>query len=473
MKKIAVFLLFTLLFVTTSLAQSFRLDVEATSATVTPGESVVFKGYVHNTSDAAEVIKMVRKTQSLPDGWKTTLCFGNSCYPDFVDEPDPVSVEAADSVFFDITFNTDENPGSGEVWLVFENLVSGEKDSLLFTVETETPPPFTVEPEATTLEGKPGESFVMKGYIHNRSNETMVIKLTRVENSIPEDWTTTLCFGSNCYPSFVDQPDPVAVNAGDSLFFDITFNTGAVPDTGKALLRFEDLVSGYKDSLWFHASTLVPAAIKLGQTVASASGMSGDTFELGGYVYNLTDSLITVNLVRFCNNLPDGWTSSICFDVCVSPAVDTVTSVIAPMDSLPYTLTVTTQGSEKDSGEVCLKFYAVGAYDTLSQNFNVTVTPTAIDESPEAVNRDFRLFGNFPNPFNPQTTIRYRIERTARVKIDIFTVNGQQVMTLLDRVQKSGYHEVMLNAEHLSSGVYYYRLKTPKHVAYGKMILLK
>jgi hypothetical protein len=46
-------------------------------------------------------------------------------------------------------------------------------------------------------------------------------------------------------------------------------------------------------------------------------------------------------------------------------------------------------------------------------------------------------------------------------------------MRLLDRVQKGGYHEVLLNAERLSSGVYYYRLKTPEHVAYGKMILIK
>ncbi len=463
-----------LLLLTTLLsAQTLRVEVTDSTASGAPDSSFVFKGYVHNDGASVEVVKLRRTLNNIPDGWSTTLCFGSSCYPAWVDEPDPVSVNPGDSIFFDIAFNTDANPGSGQARLLFEALVSGEKDSIVFSVKTETPPSFTISPEITEDHGRPGESFVFKGYIHNRTNDVVVIKMTRVENLIPQNWSTTLCFGSNCYPSFVSEPDPVAINAGDSTFFDITFNTAEVPDTGKVLLRFEDVVSGQKDSLYFKVSTLMPAAIKLGHTIRQMSGVAGDSFQLGGYVFNLTDSLLTVNLIRVLNDLPQGWSSSICFDVCVSPNADSVQSLIAPQDSLAYTLTVYSAGSANDSAKIRLKFFAQGAYDTLYQDFSVSVTATGLENGNTQMARDFRLFGNFPNPFNPSTTIRYQLGSPTRVTIDLFTVDGRFVRTLFDGIQKEGYHKVAVQASHWASGIYYYRLKTRRHTAFGKMILLK
>ena len=472
MKKSA--LIFIVLFFTISaFAQTLRVDVMDSTATGDPGGSFVLKGYVHNIGNSSEVVQLTRKTNDIPDGWTTTLCFGNSCYPSFVDKPDPVGVEPGDSIFFDITFNTDDNPGYGEALLLFEAMVSGEKDSILFSVKTETPAPFSIDLPTTSDHGKPGQSFVLKGYIHNNMSDAVIIQMTRVQNNIPDDWATTLCFGSSCYPSFVDKPDPVGINPGDSAFFDITFNTGQVPDSGKTLLRFEDLVSGYKDSLWFDVSTIQEAALKLGHTISAASGEAGDSFELGGYVFNLTDSLVTVNLIRVLNQMPEGWSSSICFDVCVGPNTDSVQSAIAPMDSLAYTLTVYTAANANDSAKVRLKFFAVGAYDTLYQDFSVSTTATGIEDHKGLLGKEFRLFGNYPNPFNPSTAIRYNLNNQSRVKIDLFNVKGQFITTLLNQKQKAGYHEVLFKADHLPSGTYYYRLKTEEHTAFGKMLLIK
>ena len=454
-------------------AQTLRIDVTDTTASGEPGGSFVLKGYVHNIGNAAEVVQLTRKTNDIPDGWTTTLCFGSSCYPSFVDKPDPVGINPGDSVFFDITFNTDENPGYGEALLLFESLVSGEKDSILFSVTTHMPKKFAIDVTDTVMHSKPGESIVFKGYVHNTSSDAQVIKLTRKINDIPIDWTTTLCFGSSCYPSFVNEPDPVGVNPGDSIFFDIAFNSGQTPDSGKALLLFEDIITGEKDSVWFKASTIAFPAFELLPTDTSAEGIAGNTFELGGYVHNLTDSLLTINLVRILNDLPTGWSSSLCFDVCVSPDQDTVVSAIGPMDSLAYTITVYSADSVSGTANIGLKFFAHGAYDTLYQNFAVSATATGIGKENTLQNRQFRLLGNYPNPFNPQTTIRYQLAEESKVIIDIFNVNGRHVATLFNARQKAGYHQIHFNASALPSGIYYYRLKTRRHNAFGKMILVK
>ncbi|RLD09332.1 peptidase S8, partial [candidate division KSB1 bacterium] len=77
------------------------------------------------------------------------------------------------------------------------------------------------------------------------------------------------------------------------------------------------------------------------------------------------------------------------------------------------------------------------------------------------------------NPFNPQTTIRYQLAEESKVIIDIFNVNGRHVATLFNARQKAGYHQIHFNASALPSGIYYYRLKTLRHNAFGKMILVK
>ena len=85
------------------------------------------------------------------------------------------------------------------------------------------------------------------------------------------------------------------------------------------------------------------------------------------------------------------------------------------------------------------------------------------DEWRNQVPKEFVLMQNYPNPFNPVTTIRYGLPSMAQVKIEVFNVLGQQVKTLIDKQQPAGYHEVLLDASGLGSGVYFYRM-TAKNV---------
>jgi len=90
----------------------------------------------------------------------------------------------------------------------------------------------------------------------------------------------------------------------------------------------------------------------------------------------------------------------------------------------------------------------------------------------------FSLSQNFPNPFNPQTSIRYALPQDANVRIVIFNVLGQKVKTLVDGQQAAGYNTVWWdgkdeNGDQVASGIYFYRLQADKFSEVKKMMLMK
>ncbi|MDH3892503.1 MAG: T9SS type A sorting domain-containing protein [candidate division Zixibacteria bacterium] len=103
----------------------------------------------------------------------------------------------------------------------------------------------------------------------------------------------------------------------------------------------------------------------------------------------------------------------------------------------------------------------------------VSFAPTAAPR-PE----DFTLFQNYPNPFNPATQIDFGLKVASDVRLTVYDLLGRQVMTLLDSRLDAGRHSTTWNGRDqngqvVSSGVYFYRLKTPNSEETRKMILLK
>lgn len=86
---------------------------------------------------------------------------------------------------------------------------------------------------------------------------------------------------------------------------------------------------------------------------------------------------------------------------------------------------------------------------------------------------EYALHGNYPNPFNPSTTISYALPEAAEVTLRIFDVNGRTVATLVDGWRNAGSHDVTFDAAHLSSGVYVYQLQTDNFTGARKMMLIK
>ncbi len=85
----------------------------------------------------------------------------------------------------------------------------------------------------------------------------------------------------------------------------------------------------------------------------------------------------------------------------------------------------------------------------------------------------FQLKQNFPNPFNPLTTIAYSVARKTRVYIAVYNLLGERVAVLVNRIHSPGHYRVQLNGTRLASGVYFYKMVTREYVKTRKMILLR
>ncbi len=99
--------------------------------------------------------------------------------------------------------------------------------------------------------------------------------------------------------------------------------------------------------------------------------------------------------------------------------------------------------------------------------------PTGIDEDTFISPNTYLLAQNFPNPFNPMTTIQYAIGITSPTRLDVFNLRGAHVASLVDGIQTAGVHTVSFDASQLSSGTYIYRLTSNGQSMSRKMLLIK
>ena len=88
------------------------------------------------------------------------------------------------------------------------------------------------------------------------------------------------------------------------------------------------------------------------------------------------------------------------------------------------------------------------------------------------------LGGNYPNPFNPETTIHYDIKDATNVRLNVYNVKGQLVRSLVHANQDSGAYRVVFNGRDdkgnpLSSGIYLYRFTAGKYSSTRKMMLME
>jgi len=92
---------------------------------------------------------------------------------------------------------------------------------------------------------------------------------------------------------------------------------------------------------------------------------------------------------------------------------------------------------------------------------------------PGEIPGEFAVSPNYPNPFNPTTTIRYSLPVDAEVLIKVYDVLGQEVAVLVDEVKRAGTHSANFDATNFSSGVYFYSISAGDFHQTKKMILVK
>ena len=85
----------------------------------------------------------------------------------------------------------------------------------------------------------------------------------------------------------------------------------------------------------------------------------------------------------------------------------------------------------------------------------------------------FVLHQNYPNPFNPGTNISYQLSKSGNVLLEVYSLNGQLISTLVNSFQTAGNYTIYFNASNLSSGVYLYKISGNDFISVKKMLLLK
>jgi hypothetical protein len=86
---------------------------------------------------------------------------------------------------------------------------------------------------------------------------------------------------------------------------------------------------------------------------------------------------------------------------------------------------------------------------------------------------EFVLQQNFPNPFNPETQIRYSVPHSSFVSLKVYNLMGQEVATLFEGIRQQGNYTAIFDGTGLSSGVYLYRMTAENFMVMKKTMLLK
>ncbi len=112
-------------------------------------------------------------------------------------------------------------------------------------------------------------------------------------------------------------------------------------------------------------------------------------------------------------------------------------------------------------------------FPTFTAGYVEVKTHTGADDGGLVLPMALELKQNFPNPFNPATTISFSLPERSHVTLKVYNILGQEAETLIDDVLNPGEHDIVWNACNKASGVYFYRLAYKNRVLTKKMALLK
>jgi hypothetical protein len=111
-------------------------------------------------------------------------------------------------------------------------------------------------------------------------------------------------------------------------------------------------------------------------------------------------------------------------------------------------------------------------YDGIAAMCVISFNPSSVVYNPEQVS-DYKLYNNYPNPFNPSTKIKFDIPEISDVKLSVYNMQGKELSVLVNERLKPGSYKTTFNGSNFSSGTYYCVLKTGNYTNTIKLILVK
>ncbi|GEM_PF-6802961 len=147
---------------------------------------------------------------------------------------------------------------------------------------------------------------------------------------------------------------------------------------------------------------------------------------------------------------------------------------LSPQNAASITISVNAEGVAAGSYRDTLK---VVTNDPDQRNIlfpmRIEILESTDLKDEKSIPTKFQLSENYPNPFNPSTTIKYALPKAAEVQLTVYNLLGRQVRTLVNGSQKAGYHRVQFDAASLTSGIYFYRIEAGSFSKTRKMLLVK
>ena len=135
-----------------------------------------------------------------------------------------------------------------------------------------------------------------------------------------------------------------------------------------------------------------------------------------------------------------------------------------------------TEMKNKFSADEEAMLHIVTAEMLISEDYNFSFgkkqnkSETSVDTE---IPKEYALFNNYPNPFNPATTITYQLPKSGSVTLKIYDILGNEVKTLVNEQKEMGRYTVTFNASSFASGMYVYQLRANDYTSTKKMLLLK
>ncbi len=277
---------------------------------------------------------------------------------------------------------------------------------------------------------------------------------------------------------FAGITGPTLIGANNMNYLYVAFDTDPTPGVGNALppstdggitqLPFNaDVVLEIEP--WNAAGPMVGKIYKASQGTWSSTDFDGETAAQGALAWSETAPLELTEIAAIRD------------DICLGRNLGQI-GVVAYMVNRDADTLVCAFPSTNATGAVQnLNYYF--QIDSLGSNMFPADTqfvkvrqgnPVGICQSQEQLKGRCSLAANFPNPFNPSTTIEFTMTQRGHAEIQVYDILGNHVSSLLDKTLAAGAHQIIFDGSTLSSGVYFYRLKIDGTViGTQKMALLK
>ncbi len=269
------------------------------------------------------------------------------------------------------------------------------------------------------------------------------------------------------------------------IFISVTFRSFAqIPNAG-----FENWTNGVPDSWGTDNNSLLSPITRTTDNHSGSYALEGSVVSYSGI--NITPA---VNISFAYNGKPEALTGYYKFTTSNNDSLiisvvlykngagmaggsfSTATSAASYTQFTTNLYYVDTQFTPDSCAIAVVIYPAVGAQSTtqfklddLSFSNSATAVNTAANQGPES----FKLYNNYPNPFNPSTTINYQLPQSSFVTLKVYNVLGREVATLVNEVKSAGTYSLNFNAAQLPSGVYYCAMQAGSYYKVNKMILLK